>query len=329
MEKSLEKIGKFQVKQIGEPADRTLRFLGTDETEDRDRDIIKADGWKLDNYLKNPVFLPFHNSWTVPVGKCVAIGRGSGIAGLTFDIKFPSIEELCTNPATPSDEALLADALYNAFLNGYMNAVSIGFVPLESVENDSGANKDLPQWQRGRIFTSQEMIELSAVAIPANPNALIQARSFKNWKPGQLDLISGILDPTDKSAHSTESVAEPAPIAKTTETEQETDMKAEEVTKAISEAVEPLLQKIANLEASQKSGAKFSAKTLECLTTALDHIMKGHGLLKGLMDGDGSEPEGQSPSETEPGIDNTSGQDGDKAYGIDLSKLDLDSMLSA
>jgi hypothetical protein len=437
MEKSLEKIGKFQVKQIGDPADRVLRFLGTDETEDRDHDIIKADGWKFENYLKNPVFLPFHNSWTVPAAKCVGITRGSGMAGVSFDIKFASIEDLCTNPDTPSQEALLADTLYNAYMNGFMSAVSIGFIVLESEENDSGENKDLPSWQRGRIFTSQEMIELSAVAIPANPNALIQARSFKGWKAGQFDILKTILSPAKKikgaiaykkfpladkdsawdgatvvkeadvddlkvvcawfdsdnaedkgayklphhlgsadghktvwagvkaamgallgarggvgipegdkekvhahlSKHYKEFDEEAPELKSYSATElkamfpaEELDMKADEVTKAITDAVAPLLKRIQAFELSQKAGAKHSAVTLEKMQTAMDHIQRGYATLKDLMDGDGEEPGGQNPSETDPGIDNESGQEGnaaDKSFGIDLSKINLDAMLSA
>jgi hypothetical protein len=37
------------------------------------------------------------------------------------------------------------------------------------------------------------MIELSAVPIPANPNALVQARSFKGWKDGEFEILKGLL----------------------------------------------------------------------------------------------------------------------------------------
>lgn len=200
----VEKIGRFEVKQIGPESDRVLEFIGTDETEDRDGDVIKADGWKFENYLKNPVFLPFHNSWTVPAAKCVGIAKAPGSTGVSFQIKFATIEELCSNPTTPSNEALLADTLYNAYKNGFMRAVSIGFIPIEHQENES--NKDLPSWQRGRVFTSQEMIELSAVAIPSNPNALIQARGFKGWKNGQLKMLEAIFAEADKARAESEPV---------------------------------------------------------------------------------------------------------------------------
>lgn len=191
------KVGKFTVKSIGPETDRVLEFTGTTETEDRDGDIIKADGWQFDRYLKNPVFLPFHNAWTVPAAKCVGISKAPGSTGTSFQIKFATIDELCSNPSTPSNEALLADTLYNAYKNGYMNAVSIGFIPLESQENDS--NIDIPAWQRGRIFTRQEMLELSAVAIPSNPDALIQARGFKGWKDGkQLKMLQAIFEAAEQ-----------------------------------------------------------------------------------------------------------------------------------
>lgn len=38
----------------------TFRVVATDETKDRDGDIITLDGWDIANYLKNPVVLANH-----------------------------------------------------------------------------------------------------------------------------------------------------------------------------------------------------------------------------------------------------------------------------
>ena len=119
-------------------------------------------------------------------------------------------------------------------------------------------------------------------------------------------------------------------------------MKPEQVAKAISDAVAPLMAQIAKLEGQTvKSGAKHSAATIEKMQTALDHMNsardvldKGYKTLKGLMDGDGEEPGGNNPGETVPGtdrdgdVDPPGGDDdaddaGVKAYGIDLSKVNL------
>lgn len=182
------KVGRFTIKQVGPESDRVLRFVGTDETSDRDGDILTASGWDFTNYLKNPVFLPFHDYHSIPPGKCVAINQAPGSTGTSFDIKFASISELCPdNQDNPSQEAKFAETLYQAFRHGYMNAVSVGFVPKKSEERTDQMDK--PQWSRGRIITEKEMLELSAVSVPSNPNALIQARSAKSMKPDQIGLL--------------------------------------------------------------------------------------------------------------------------------------------
>ena len=45
-----------------EIAERTVQFTISKEVEDRDGDILRASGCDFTNYMKNPVFLSFHNS---------------------------------------------------------------------------------------------------------------------------------------------------------------------------------------------------------------------------------------------------------------------------
>ena len=316
-----EKIGKFTVKQVGAESDRTLRFVGTDESEDRDGDIIKADGWNLDNFNKNPVFLPFHDYGRVPIGKCVSVNRSMGSAALMFDIKFPSIDEFCSDPEHPSHEFKLADTIYMAYKNGYMNAVSVGFIGNESVERED--QKDIPGWQRGRVFTSQELLELSAVSVPSNPNALLHARSAKGMKPDQLKMLEEIF--TEK-----------------TKTQEAEEMTPEQVAKSIADALAPLqaeikeLKELKQLHAEVKAGAKISADTKKQLEECFGHMTKGYesmtnaqAVLKGLMDGTGEEPAGNVSDK--PGTEQTGNSpnaDG-SGKGIDLSQIDFKKYESA
>jgi Escherichia/Staphylococcus phage prohead protease len=296
-------VGKYQIKQVGPEEDRTLRFIGTDESEDRDGDIITADGWAFENYLKNPVFLWAHNYYSVPIGKCVAISKSPLSTGISFDIKFASIEELNSNPDIPSEESQLADTVYMAYKNGYLNAVSVGFIGLESAERED--QKEVPSWMRGRLFIRQEMLELSAVAIPSNPNALIQARSAKSVNPNQLKILETIFKAVPETA-------------------KEDDMKQEDVMKAISDATAPLLKEISDLKAfaNQKGGMRLSAATMKSLQDLHDHIEKCPGMIKAIMQGDDSEPNGQSTTEDTPQTDVDGDVDAGDGKGIDLSKID-------
>lgn len=154
----------FHVKEVGQPEERTLRFIGSDETPDRDRDIISVNGWELDNYMKNPVFLWAHDYSVPPVGKAVSVFKENG--KLMFDIQFPD-----------KDVYPFADMVYNLYKGGFLNATSVGFIGKEAELREDTEVADLPEWQRGVRFMRQELLELSAVPVPSNPSALHQAKS--------------------------------------------------------------------------------------------------------------------------------------------------------
>ncbi len=160
-----------QVKQIGPEEDRVLRFIATSEQEDRDGDIILTSAWSFDNYLKNPVFMALHDYRSLPVGRTIDIIPDYNKGQTYFDVKFPTIEELSTNPETPSDHALFADTIYQMYKHGYLSAVSVGFSGIDCEPRTAGNG------QHGRLYKAVECLELSAVPIPANPGALIEARS--------------------------------------------------------------------------------------------------------------------------------------------------------
>lgn len=144
---------------------RTIRFIGSDESIDRDGDTISIDGWDVSNYMKNPVVLYGHDYSGLPVGRAtVTIDKRT--RQLLFDVKFPAIEELSSNPDTPSDHALKVDAIYNMARAGILNTVSVGF---RGLEYDATAT--------GRAYKQQELMEVSIVPVPANPNAIAILRA--------------------------------------------------------------------------------------------------------------------------------------------------------
>ena len=145
---------------------RTVRFTISKEVVDRDGDILRASGVDFINYMKNPVFLSFHNSREFPLGKVTRFWvEGNSVKA---DVYFPTIEELSTNPEQASEKAKLVDFTYNCYKTGMLNAVSVGFIPLEWVETENGF--DILKW---------ELLEFSAVAVPANQDAIAEAvKSF-------------------------------------------------------------------------------------------------------------------------------------------------------
>lgn len=143
-----------EVKEIDEQ-ERSIWFVASTEDKDRVGDIIRVAGWKFDAYDRNPVFLWAHDSDELPIGKCVA--RQIDGARLLMKIQFATVEE---NP--------LADQVYRLYKGGYLNAVSVGFKPLKRMPIHPEDRWGDLGWE----FIEQELLELSAVPVPANSSAL-------------------------------------------------------------------------------------------------------------------------------------------------------------
>ena len=148
--------------------DRSVQFTISKEVVDRDGDILRASGVDFSNYMKNPVFLSFHNSREFPLGKVTKFWvEGNEVKAIVY---FPTLEELSSNPEQASEKAKLVDFTYHCYKTGMLNAVSVGFIPIEWIETDNGY--DILKW---------ELLEFSAVAVPANQDAIAQAvKSFGN-----------------------------------------------------------------------------------------------------------------------------------------------------
>jgi hypothetical protein len=165
----LEK-GKSNIKDLTvnteDIGERTVRFTISKEVVDRDGDILRASGVDFSNYLKNPVFLGFHNSRDFPLGKVVKFWvEGDRVKA---DVYFPKIEEVSSDINNVSEKARLIDFCYCCYKTGMLNAVSVGFIPLEWIETENGY--DILKW---------ELLEFSAVAVPANQDAIAEAvKSF-------------------------------------------------------------------------------------------------------------------------------------------------------
>lgn len=161
--KIAKKDVSIKAEDIGE---RSVLFTISKEVQDRDGDILRANGVDFTNYMKNPVFLSFHNSREFPLGKVKKFWvEGNEVKAIVY---FPTVEELSTDPTQASEKAKLVDFTYHCYKTGMLNAVSVGFIPLEWTETKEGY--DITKW---------ELLEFSAVAVPANQDAIAQAvKSF-------------------------------------------------------------------------------------------------------------------------------------------------------
>lgn len=139
-----DQLSALEIK--GEDPNRKFRVVASTEDIDRSGEIIKITGWDWENFMKNPVIIANH-VYKIEniVGKATKIWIEDG--KLIIEWVFSK-----SNPLG----ILLAD-LYD---EGMVKTVSVGFIPKQRQEDNR------------RIITSAELLELSFVAVPCNPEAL-------------------------------------------------------------------------------------------------------------------------------------------------------------
>ena len=169
-----------------------LHMRASDETLDRYGEVIVASGWRLENYLRNPVIQNAHQYGDIIFTIGQALKTWVSGKDLLQTWKFASQE----NPF-----AKIARDLYRG---GYLRAASVGFVPIRW---ENGNDKSGYQ----RRYIEQELLEVSAVGIPANPNALTLAVKDGAVEKSDLRELGVILRHLDSTPERGVYAASPSP----------------------------------------------------------------------------------------------------------------------
>jgi uncharacterized protein len=141
-------------------AKRTIEFVASTERVDRYKDVLRVSGWDTKAYEKNPVFLWAHKSSDIPpIGRTISLKRETTPApALVATVEF-------------TDQPF-AKQIYDLYKGKFLNSVSVGFrptVPPEPIMNDAG------EFSGGYEFKGMELLELSAVNVPANVDCVARA----------------------------------------------------------------------------------------------------------------------------------------------------------
>ena len=141
----------LEVREVGEEA-RTITGIATTPKIDSYGDIVEPEGVQY----RGPVNLFLYHDRTKPVGN-VAFGKATK-SGIPFTATIPDVAEEGTVRERVNEA-------WHSLKYKLLQAVSIGFKPLEYTYLEDSY---------GIRFTSWEMLELSLVGVPANPDAVIQ-----------------------------------------------------------------------------------------------------------------------------------------------------------
>jgi HK97 family phage prohead protease len=157
MEDQIRAYAAFQVKAMDDGR-RTFKGWATTPAVDRVGDTINPLGVRF----KNPVALLHQHRHDSPIGTA-KFGVPTK-KGIEFEAEIPSIDE----PAALKERL---DVAWGEIKHGLVRAVSVGFRPIKYAYRDDG----------GIEFQEIEVFELSAVTIPALPEAVITA--IKSMSP--------------------------------------------------------------------------------------------------------------------------------------------------
>ena len=138
--------------QKGMDKEGHLTALISTDTEDRMGEVLMPQGVNIKNYNKNPVVLWAHNYEMPPIAK--ALWTKKTDRGVMSKMEFA--------------KTAFAQEIKMLYEEGFMSTFSVGFVPTKWEDGDGVKNPN-------RTYTEWELLEYSAVPVPANPDALALA----------------------------------------------------------------------------------------------------------------------------------------------------------
>lgn len=149
-------VGDAFVKALGEikaadDGSNTFEVVMTSGAVDRHGETVNPDGWDFTNYMNNPVVLYAHDYGSLPIGKVNDISRDGD-------------KWIAKGVFAPEEASPMAGYVSKLYKAGFIKTVSVGFMPLEL---DAEYNS-----------LKQELLELSFVPVPANPEALSLAKKL-------------------------------------------------------------------------------------------------------------------------------------------------------
>lgn len=219
-------------------SDGIFAIASTEET-DRVGDVILSAGWDLENFKKNPViqFAHQYNEPPVAVAKNIKVQNKQ----LVFEVVFHNITEK-------------AREIGEMYKQGIMRAFSVGFIPRQ-------LNKDNPH-----IIEKSELLEISAVPVPANAGAL--AMLTKEITPEEKEEVEAWL----KKEVIAEVVTNAASVSSSSSSSTSSDILSDATANEADDKKEDKCCGDKKKETEEKSGRVISGKNREIIQEAKEKL---------------------------------------------------------
>lgn len=173
-----------QVKAEPDMGPGVVQFIACTEGVKRDGNIVRNDGWHFENFARNPQFLWCHDYGSLPIGRHVdwKVEKVGGESVLRLWSQF------CDEGLYP-----FADTVRRMYEKGYLNAGSVGWIPIEYEPIFDEENEHVV----GLDFKENDLLEFSGCPVPSDPNALIEAVQRGVIKPEEVDKM--VIHRSDKA----------------------------------------------------------------------------------------------------------------------------------
>lgn len=162
----VDKLIRAETKVLDEGEGLVEATVST-ESPDRDGDVIRQKFWQIENFKKHPVLLSSHDYTDLRS----QIGEWQ-----SMDIKGEKLVGVAKYYINEGNEQ--ADWGFN-LATKKRAAFSVGFMPdwdsASELENETGGKSMFPNYE----FKGQELLEVSHVIVPANPDALQRMKGVK------------------------------------------------------------------------------------------------------------------------------------------------------
>lgn len=214
------KLYEAVIKSIDDAA-KTIRFRVSDDSVDRYGEKVEQ-VWNLKNFNKNPVFLWNHKS-----GYDL---EPEDVLGTWSDFTTEADGSYATAHFDEGNENAMF--VFGQYVRGVLKAVSVGFIP-----HTINWEEDTP------VLTDNELLEISAVAIPANANAV--ALAVKAGEMKRKDALYMLRSMQDGAAALEEQLNKVAPAGEETQMEEVKDTLA-----GVAKSIEDTTAKLVALDAT-------------------------------------------------------------------------------
>ena len=135
--------------------DVNISYIASTDAVDRYGDVV-SQNWDLESYKSNPIVLWNHDQMAPPIAKATKVEIVNG--QLVIDVQFDMDDPHAAMIARKAEK-------------GFINAVSVGFQPLEMTQRSELPKDHKAYGPEGVFYQLSELLELSVVTVPANGQA--------------------------------------------------------------------------------------------------------------------------------------------------------------